>query len=358
MMRVILSAALALCLGMPVGAATPYTTILSAGMWLMKDQRRVYQIDVESVGDTYETAKAEAFRTAVEQAVGSVVLAESEVVNSDLKRREIVSYASGYVQQHEVISRENTDRGVRLQMRVWVSHSQIADRLLAKSQTAGAVAGSTASVALSTVNAERVTGDRMLSMVLRDYPTRAFQIEMGQTNFAYNSRRVSSLEIPVTVSWDSRFVTALNEALTRTAQDPDATPCRYGRPCANQAFIKVSSAPGGSRFTSLLGYTDTPRFDLVRQELVGSAPMLLLKVRTGGGAVVAQRCYNLPEISHVVESWVPTSYMVDDRQNRLDINGQKTVRTKLTLNLVQNYVDIEQLEQAQIEVVRYNQCPA
>ena len=347
-----LIAALALCLGASVLGALPVTSVLSAGMWLVKDQRRVYQIDVEATGRTAEEARTEAFRLAVDQAVGSLLLAETEVSNGDLKRRDIVVYASGYVDKFEILSQENTSDGVKLRIRVWVSHSQIANRLLSKSETKGDIDGNRASVQIGSIDRERANGDRAVELVLRDFPGRAFDVELGQTNFVYGANRGTILEIPFTIKWSYNYLAALNEVLQKTSQNPDAVLCRSN--CPHSRYIRIQSPKDGARFVTLSGYNDYQKFDMVLSELVGSGPKLLLAIKNDMDRTVSEQCYNMPELDHVINFNVPTSYMVDVLPNLLRINGEKVIRSKFVMP-IQN---IGTLSRAELKIVRGNQCPS
>lgn len=344
--------ALALCIAtVSYSANIPATTIISAGTWLLKDRKRVYQIDVESVGRTFDEARAEGFRLAVDQAVGSLLLAETEVSNRDLKRRDIVVYASGYVDRFEILSKEDVNDSVKLRMRVLVSHSQIADRLLSKSEAKGDIDGNRASVQIGSIDYERATGDRAVELVLRDFPKRAFDIELGQTNFIYGANRNTTLEIPFTIKWSYKYTAALDEVLKKTSQNPNAVFCTSN--CPHRRYIRIQSPKDGDRFVSLLGFDDYQRFDMVLSELVGSTPRLLLSLKNEMGTTVSEQCYGMPELDHILGANIPTSYMVDVLPNLLRINGEKVLRSKFVVPVN----NIGTLSQADLKIVREYQCP-
>ncbi|MDV7389752.1 hypothetical protein RZS08_00300, partial [Arthrospira platensis SPKY1] len=95
------------------------------------------EVEVLGYGLDREKAREDGFRTAVIQSVGSVVVSQTQSTNSQLVRNEIVTYSSGFVDRHEVLSEKNMGSEVELRMRVWVAESRIARRLLAHSSTAG-----------------------------------------------------------------------------------------------------------------------------------------------------------------------------------------------------------------------------
>ena len=71
---------------------SPLGIVLTVGQWLLQDRRQVYYIQVQAPGDTFDQARQNAFRLAVEQAVGTLILSETESRNARLHRDEIITY--------------------------------------------------------------------------------------------------------------------------------------------------------------------------------------------------------------------------------------------------------------------------
>jgi predicted RNase H-like HicB family nuclease len=61
-------------------------------------------LQVSGQGATFEEAKQNAFRTAIEFTVGSVVTSERESNNYKLVKDEILVYSAGYVTDYKIIS--------------------------------------------------------------------------------------------------------------------------------------------------------------------------------------------------------------------------------------------------------------
>ena len=121
---------------------SPLSVILMVGRWLAEPgQPRVYYIRVQARGTTESEARREAYKRAIEEAIGSLVASESVVVNQELKRREIIEYSSGYIDRFKVLNQYHDGRHFVVDMDVWVKHSQIADRLLVKSESSGKIDG-------------------------------------------------------------------------------------------------------------------------------------------------------------------------------------------------------------------------
>jgi hypothetical protein len=139
--------------------------VLTIGQWLLKDNRRVYYIEVAGVGPTETQARNNGFRLAVEQALGSLIASETEAQNGRIRRDEIISYAAGFINKFEIVDTKSTSRGIQVTMRVWVERSALADRLLSQSRADGTIDGPRATYKLDTLNQERRTGDAVVQQV-------------------------------------------------------------------------------------------------------------------------------------------------------------------------------------------------
>ena len=200
-------------------APSPVSIALTVGQWLIKDQKKIYYVEVQSRGPTLLAAKDEGFRLAVEHAVGSLTSSESTVRNGKLVNKEIIAYSSGFVERFEIVEREDLGTGVQLTMKIWVSHSAIADRLLHQSRVAGLVDGSQAGAAVQTKLTELQTGDRLLKSVLADYPRRAFDIDLKPTRIMLDNQRRVIAEVAYNVRWNKTYIRSLEETLEAVANN-------------------------------------------------------------------------------------------------------------------------------------------
>ena len=216
-MRKILLIVICLCVLRPATAAliSPISIALTGGQWLFKEQIKFYQIRVQSQGNTFDEAKQEGLRLAVELAVGALVLSEGQVVNGESKRREIITYASGYVDKFEIVERDTTKASTKLVMDVWVGESRIANRLLNNSAAAGRVDGERLAVRVESIIHERQSGDRVLSAVLQDFPRRSFDIKLLTTQVSLTNLRQVAIKIPFEIGWNYNYLLSLYEALEK-----------------------------------------------------------------------------------------------------------------------------------------------
>ena len=197
---------------------SPLGVVLMVGQWLMQDRRQVYYIRVQGQGATAQQARDNGFRLAVEQAVGTLIVSQTQTHNQRLVRDEIITYASGFVDRFEILRTDVTAQGHLVAMDVWIAESAIAGRLLNDSAGTGTIDGARLATQVQTLQQERQSGDRLLSTVLQDFPRRAFTVEVEKTQVDFDARRTLQIEVPVTLGWNAQYLTALNETMIRISQ--------------------------------------------------------------------------------------------------------------------------------------------
>ena len=198
---------------------SPASVVITIGQWVLKDQKKIYYVQVQSRAPTMREAKDDGFRLAVEHAVGSIVSSERTALNNKLVNNETIVYSSGFVERFEVVEREDRADGVQLKMNVWVSYSAIADRLLHQSRAAGEINGEQAAAAVQSKLTELQTGDRLLKSVLADYPRRAFDIDLKPTRIMLDSQRRVIAEVAYNVRWNKTYIRSLEETLETVANN-------------------------------------------------------------------------------------------------------------------------------------------
>lgn len=276
------------------------------------------QVDVVSEGSTEEQARARGFRTAVEQAVGTVIATQSVSQNQRLIQDEIIAYSSGFVDRYEIQQRTQLPDRVRLQMRVWVAEIKLAHRLLGNSQHSQSVDGTRLGAQISTIIQQRHTGDQLLIAVLRDFPDRSFVVEAtaGRVNFEPN--RTAVIEVPVKIQWDRRWLDSLTDTLQRT-QDPAKDWMVYNFVNSVNPVLRVSAVNSHG------------------QELIG-------------------QCYGLVMTRSQVSYNYPNRFAVDIQQDNLIIDHRYRINSSVKLPLGNNTSLIEQISRIQAKIVSQKSC--
>ena len=246
-MRRVLALALALALSGPVLSQTPamstasvVLSVIRIALNLGSGKQDYTQVDVVSEGYSVEQARLEGFRTAVNQAVGSVVATQTQTQHQRLVRDEIINYSSGFVDKFEILEQQNYGNRVRLKMRVWVAESKLSHRLLGQSYDSQQVPGGRIGAQVETLMEERRQGDRLIEAVMADYPHRAFDVKVGRSTVKFDDYRRASIVSDVTVRWDRRFTDAVHDTLRRT-NDPAKNAWVYQQAVVREPTIQLAA---------------------------------------------------------------------------------------------------------------------
>ena len=303
---------------------SPMGIAITVGQWLYKDTKKIYAIEVESYGPNLTAAKNEGFRIAIEHAVGSLTSSESKLINGQLASKEIIAYSSGFVEKFEIIERGDDNGKTTVKMKVWVSYSSIADRLLHKSESAGLLNGDQAGASVSTKLEELNTGDKLLKSVLADYPRRAFDIEQKPTRILMDNNRRVWAEVPYTLRWNKTYIRSLEETLEA-----------------------VSGTPAIYRHT-----WDQPKFNLLFANFAHSA-LIKITVKDTADNVLAKHC-SFPPASNNNYGWL----MLGDGpyQNQFWVYKTAYATTKQYIYLGTDSSLIENANKIELTAVRQSEC--
>lgn len=336
----------------------PVTVALTVGKWLLKDRERIYYLRVEAGGQDEQAALTSAFRLAVSQALGSLILSESEVRNQEVVRNDIINYSSGYVDDFKVLDRRSENGLVMVTVDVWVKHSRLNERLLNQSRGEGRINGAQTRIQSDTLTHSRREGDRVLTAVLGDFPKRAFVVTAGPTKTFYSDRRNRSIELSFRVEWNRDYLESLREALSQVAQNANAGDClgRHARKCDYQGYVTIKARPGPNGWSRTSAFNDSITVDLIRKHLIESRPAVLVTVEDDGGQVAWRGCSRYSELDNVMSGIVPTDRLVQPQptENGVLINGWVALDARMPMNLAPTAPN---LERASFEIVRADRCP-
>lgn len=352
MRRHLAAAALAMMLVLPVSAndwwmPSPISIALTVGQWLMKDREQVYYLQVRSQGRDEKHARDQAFRLAVEQAIGALVLAETEVRRGEVSRNDIISYSSGFVHDFKILERRQVNGAQEIVIDVWVARSHLADRLLSTSRTDAVVEGGRVSQQIESFQHSRDQGDRVLATVLADFPDRAFAIKLGKTQVLVNEFRQPMLSIWVDITWSARYLRALDEAVKHTSHAPECDSWfqRQNNQCRQRVRVKVTETVGF--------FDDNLVNNLIQQNMANDPPRLYIRILGRTGSVEYTDC--ITPIG--VDPFYPASRYYYRLNRGLEIDPYVSTGGDVRVDLVRFKLSIQDLDRVEAEMVRKSQCP-
>lgn len=321
----------------------PWTLGVKLSEWVNKESRRVFYVEVIAEGSDLEQARQQAFRMAVERAVGVVVASETEVQDQRIQRDEIITYASGYIDEFESVDVRRIGDRTWVKMRVWVGTSRIRDRLLSRSRSDGRVEGGRISEQIRSFQNERQSADRLLVTVLNDYPQRAYEIQTHRTEVRVDDHRNTYLVVPFTVKWSQPYLRSLEEVLKNINQRSDCggwlDVCRP----APRSLIRLGKTTAY--------FDDSVAYDLVHQHMIIDHSEFLVTLFDTGGRRVYSRCFAAPEIDH--RSYSPWRFIdLGNMEVQVNVGATKVYDAMIQIKDIR----IDDIDRAKITVIRHRKC--
>jgi hypothetical protein len=326
---------------MQILGPSPWGLGISLAHWIMKDDRKVFYVEVTAQGRTAREAQELAMRMAVERAVGSVMASASVSERGRLARDEIIVYSAGYVDDHRIVEQRTENGEVQLRMQIWVGHSKLAHRLLGESRTEGAIEGGRISEQIATFQQQRQASDQILLTVLKDYPRRSFRVSMERTRVWVDNDRKTYIDIPFRMIWDPNYIASLTEAVRVINQRSDCD--SWLSNCRVASTIRVGRVKSW--------FDDQVAYNLMYQEMIRSQPKIRVSMFDTQNQLRYQGCFNLAELDHQAYT----------RWNWVYISGLQAVvnpdhEQLVTVTLPTAQLNMQNLDRAEIDVVRLVDC--
>lgn len=277
-------------------------------------QTQSVPVRVTGAGATMDDAMRNAFKLAVQEVVGTVVVAGVDVHSGRLTHDEILAHSSGYVDRYSVISRTGSAGSVIIEMQVWVNSSKIANRILGANRQTNTIDGDRHSTQYHTYLEQQQTGDALLGTVLRDHPRRAYTVWNEPAVMRVDWNRNPVITIPYTITWNVNYLRSFEEALTTLGAKPRTkTVGEYFRGTweANRTGRVVNGDLSSYEFTAVPEHvgvvnfspdsqrgrmyyiTDRPRLQAIMQAFhFDRVPYVRVRVYSTSGSTVYDRCHD------------------------------------------------------------------
>lgn len=301
-------------------------------------------IQVSGEGSTFEEAKLNAFKTAIEFEAGTIVVSEREANNYKLVKNDILVYSSAYISNYKIINSFRSNGQVHVVVDVDVASNKIANRILGVGSKPAFV-DNKLDTQYQTYIQNKNNGDKIIVNALKNYPTKAFTITQGVHKLAVDVYRNGILELPFEFRWNYNYITSLNDTLS-VLQD------------GSNGLFTVS--PGNVTIMVkdpkdyVLGKKSTYKFNdmLITQAMkdtfLNNPPRIQVKI-TGHNQVLYKNCY-------VPDSFVGKHPSFFDAGNDLIVYGNQVEKNIIKIQLNNMPTLLRDAEQINLSVVSHESC--
>lgn len=343
---------------------SPATVVITVGRWIYEQHRQdpVYEITVQGSGQTEQEAREQAFRLAVNEAIGSLVLSQTEVVNQEVARNIVINYSSGYVQRFQLLGSSQLDDGrLAMRYRVWVKRSTLANGLFGDSRSGNTVEGQQVAQSLRSLEHEQRQGDALLESVLRNFPAKAFDIGTPRAQFRLDNQRRPSMWVEFDLVWHRPWVDSLGQVLSQTSQISSRDPCaQYSVSCSDRTYYaQIALAPGASRIQQQGIYRDEARWLLIKQHLLDTWPVLRIQLRDHSGSIQHDGCYSNWQLNPVAagaSDRYSSGAVTLGHPNRIVVEAWQRARFSIRIAQPLTADQLDQVQKIDIAVVPRRDC--
>jgi len=309
-------------------------------------------IRVTGEATTIEQAKENAFRTAVQQRAGAIVLSERQSVSGKLTKDDISLFSAGYVDDFKIIDINQNGSTIKITLDVLVADSKILNQVLSTGKTNQSIDGERAATALNTFVDQKQKGDRVLDAVLKTYPKNAFKVEQKPYSLYMDSYRNTILEIPYSLKWNYDYIVAMNEAMTLVEDKVNIIGFLNQAP--SNVIIMAKNPKDfliGSK--NYYKFNDRILLDRIKDSFLGENELrMMLLISGSSGNMLYRTCFT--PITLVGRS--PAFYGIGDPKV-LTIYGNQTETSSLNVVIApENNFVIQHASKIEVLVVPLSEC--
>lgn len=300
--------------------------------WLFMSQANSQPVEVFGIGNTFDEAKQSAFKVAIEFVSGSIVVANRQVLDNNLKQ-EILDYSAGYVENYKILSTKHEVGKIIVNMQVWVKSSLLADRILGSGSNPKEIDGRMHQTQLSSFLESKAAGDKLLQTILDDFPKKAMVVAQGNHTIQVDNNRNFYLSMPLEIKWNPNYLLSFNEAVLLFTDNNNYA----GRPVVESLvqypnqFVTLFYKKSTDQFfwqKTQIKIPDSVTYNLIRNHFAKNLPQVLVEIKNRQHQVVYKTCFE-PESHQTKNSF----YFANDN---FVIHGDRVERSWLRLKLDYN----------------------
>lgn len=273
-----------------ISSVSPIMTVITVTKYLTElfgQQVPEYVVKIQITTDDQKTAMKMAFKEACQKAFGSVISSDLESNHQRLTHDNVTNYSSCYVKDYNIISKEQISSDeFTLIADITVSSNKIDNRALGDSSVSNQFDGEKHNERLSTYRDSKVDEDSLLTSVLRDYPTRAFNLQIDGSRTMMDHYRNGRIEINFVADLNHDYINALHDTFkvvgnVAMVSSLDKKPINSGYPTIS-ILSESHSYFIGSNKTTYYEFSDVNSYNTIQNRL-GSPINLLIQVRNQSG---------------------------------------------------------------------------
>jgi hypothetical protein len=175
-------------------------------------------ITVEGEGSSLQQALNNAFKVAIDNEVGVILDTERHSKNGEIVHNQILSYSAGYITSYTILHHIHViDRNIhQVNVDVTVASSKLKNFLLSSNHNPLAFNMDNIKAQIRLYKEGYVDGQKLLDNTLKYFPREAFNVQVHNFNIVadYHNTNKHYLHVPYTITWDQRYLVALQELLT------------------------------------------------------------------------------------------------------------------------------------------------
>jgi hypothetical protein len=323
-----------------------FITLALAGCGSPDSAKQSSFIRASGTGASFEAAKDAAFRKAIEERVGVLVLGERAIADYRLIKDEILSFSAGYVDDYRVVERKKIGDMWLVTADIWVSSSRITNRIFIGANARDELPGMRAAESFDSFIEQRRQADRLLSKLLSGFPQDALVIKFQGTDVEFDAERNALMTVNYNLGWNQNYLIALAETL---AQLEDGA----GRNANPSGKIRLNY----QKLEDWLGTLDTFYFkdkilftqikDRFKREHIGIRLQIF-----NNDTVVFEECW-------LDSDWTRDGGVLKNSWSTVNLSGLVSLRRSVTYRFTQSEKDKQLLRlanQLSLAIVPDNDC--